>query len=81
VEKKEIAQQVRLGAFVIVGLGLFLATVFLIGSENNIFNKTVTVTVVFRNVEGLKEGDNVWLSGVKVGTVKKNRNNKYKLIK
>jgi phospholipid/cholesterol/gamma-HCH transport system substrate-binding protein len=70
VEKKEIAQQVRLGAFVIVGLGLFLATVFLIGSENNIFNKTVTVTVVFRNVEGLKEGDNVWLSGVKVGTVK-----------
>jgi phospholipid/cholesterol/gamma-HCH transport system substrate-binding protein len=70
VEKKEIAQQVRLGAFVIVGLGLFLATVFLIGSENNIFNKTVTVTAVFRNVEGLKEGDNVWLSGVKVGTVK-----------
>ena len=69
-EKKEIAQQVRLGAFVIVGLGLFLATVFLIGSENNIFNKTVTVTAVFRNVEGLKEGDNVWLSGVKVGTVK-----------
>jgi phospholipid/cholesterol/gamma-HCH transport system substrate-binding protein len=70
VEKKEIAQQVRLGIFVLVGLGLFLATVFLIGSENNIFNKTVTVSAVFRNVEGLKRGDNVWLSGVKVGTVK-----------
>ena len=69
-EKKEIAQQIKLGAFVVVGLGLFLVTVFLIGSENNIFNKTVTVKAVFRNVEGLKEGDNVWLSGVKVGTVK-----------
>ena len=69
-EKKEIVQQVRLGAFVLVGLGLFLVSVFLIGSENNIFSRTVTVAAVFSNVEGLKEGDNVWLSGVKVGTVK-----------
>jgi phospholipid/cholesterol/gamma-HCH transport system substrate-binding protein len=42
----------------------------LVGSENNVFNKTFTVHSVFKNVEGLKEGDNVWLSGVKVGTVK-----------
>ena len=54
----------------LVGLGLFLVSVFLIGSENNIFSRTVSVSAVFRNVEGLKEGDNVWLSGVKVGTVK-----------
>lgn len=68
-EKKEIAQQVKVGAFVLTGLTLFLISVFLIGSQNNIFSRTFTLTAVFRNVEGLKPGDNVWLSGVKIGTV------------
>lgn len=68
-EKKEIAQQIKVGAFVLAGLGLFLVSVFFIGSENNIFSRTFTVSAVFRNVEGLKPGDNVWLSGVKIGTV------------
>lgn len=68
-EKREIARQIRLGAFVLGGIALFLTAVFLIGSENNIFTRTFTVAAVFRNVEGLKPGDNVWLSGVKVGTV------------
>lgn len=69
-ETKEVSQQVKLGAFVVGGIALFLAAVFLIGSENNIFSNTFTVQATFKNVEGLKEGDNVWLSGVKVGTVK-----------
>lgn len=68
-EKKEVAQQVKLGAFVLAGLALFLISVFFIGSENNIFSRTLTVSAVFKNVEGLKTGDNVWLSGVKIGTV------------
>ena len=68
-EKKEIAQQLKLGAFVLAGLTLFLISVFFIGSENNLFSRTFTVAAVFRNVEGLKAGDNVWLSGVKIGTV------------
>jgi phospholipid/cholesterol/gamma-HCH transport system substrate-binding protein len=68
-EKKEIAQQIKLGIFVLAGLSLFLVSVFLIGSENNIFSRTFTVAAVFKNVEGLKAGDNVWLSGVKIGTV------------
>jgi phospholipid/cholesterol/gamma-HCH transport system substrate-binding protein len=69
VETKEIAQQVKLGAFVLAGVVLFLISVFFIGSENNIFSKTFTISAIFKNVEGLKEGDNVWLSGVKIGTV------------
>lgn len=68
-ETKEIAQQVKLGAFVLGGLALFLVAVFLIGSENNIFSRTFSISAEFKNVEGLKEGDNVWLSGVKIGTV------------
>ncbi len=69
VERKEVAQQIKLGAFVLVGIALFLAAVFLIGSENNIFSRTFVVAAEFKNVEGLKHGDNVWLSGVKIGTV------------
>lgn len=68
-ERKEVAQQLRLGAFVLAGLTLFLIAVFLIGSENNVFSRTFAVIAVFKNVEGLKPGDNVWLSGVKIGTV------------
>jgi phospholipid/cholesterol/gamma-HCH transport system substrate-binding protein len=68
-EKKEIAQQIKVGAFVLAGLTLFLISVFFIGSENNIFSRTFTVAAIFKNVEGLKTGDNVWLSGVKIGTV------------
>ena len=69
-EAKELKQQIKLGAFVLAGLALFLMAVFLIGSENNIFSKTFTISATFRNVEGLKEGDNVWLSGVKIGVVR-----------
>ncbi|HMV10685.1 MAG TPA: MlaD family protein [Cyclobacteriaceae bacterium] len=61
----------KLGAFVLGGVALFLISVFYLGRENNIFSKTFTVSAVFKNVEGLKDGDNVWLSGVKIGTVKK----------
>jgi phospholipid/cholesterol/gamma-HCH transport system substrate-binding protein len=69
-KSKEVQQNVKLGIFVLGGLVLFFVAVFLVGSENNVFNKTFTVNAIFKNVEGLKEGDNVWLSGVKIGTVK-----------
>jgi phospholipid/cholesterol/gamma-HCH transport system substrate-binding protein len=69
-EIKELKQNIRLGAFVVGGIALFLVVVFYLGKENNVFSKTFTVSAVFRNVEGLNEGDNVWLSGVKIGTVK-----------
>ncbi|MFZ6009468.1 MAG: MlaD family protein [Bacteroidota bacterium] len=68
-ETKELSQHIRLGMFVLVGITLFIISVFFIGSENNIFSRTFTLSTVFKNVEGLKEGDNVWLSGVKIGTV------------
>lgn len=67
---QEYKRNIRLGAFVIGGIIIFLSTVFYLGSENNYFNKTYLVSAIFKNVEGLKKGDNIWLSGVKVGTIK-----------
>ncbi len=67
---EEYKKKVKLGIFVIVGVVLFLSALFYLGKEDNWFSRTFTILAVFHNVEGLKAGDNVWLSGVKIGTVK-----------
>ena len=43
----------------------------MIVTGDDLSDKTFMVSAVFKNVEGLKEGDKVWLSGVQIGTVKK----------
>lgn len=68
---KEISKQLKVGLFVLAGLVLFLLAVAYIGADRNLFSRTFTLYSVFRNVEGLQPGNNVWLSGVKIGTVKK----------
>jgi len=70
-ENQDIKRSLKLGAFVLGGIVLFLGSVFYLGREGNLFNRTFTISAIFKNVEGLKEGDNVWLSGVKIGMVKR----------
>lgn len=69
-ETQEVKQNVKLGLFVFSGVLLLVIALFYIGRENTIFNRTFTIAAVFKNIEGLKEGDKVWLSGVKIGTVR-----------
>jgi len=69
-EEDEVKERTKLGVFVAGGSILFLIAVFFIGSASNFFNKTFVVSAIFKNVEGLKEGDKVWLSGVQIGVVK-----------
>lgn len=59
------------GIFVIAGIAILLALVFIIGGKDNTFEKTFTVNAVFDDVGGLAKGSNVWYSGVKIGIVKK----------
>src|SRR4051812_24165079 len=66
----EVKQNIKLGAFVAGGVLLFLITIFFIGSQNNFFNKTFVISAVFKNIEGVKEGDKVWVLGGKIGKVK-----------
>ncbi|MGB6037689.1 MAG: MlaD family protein [Cryomorphaceae bacterium] len=66
----EQKRNIKLGGFVLGGVIIFLVTVVYLGSQSNLFSKTFSVSAVFENVEGLQQGDNVWLSGVKIGTVK-----------
>jgi len=58
------------GVFVLIGIIILFAGIFIMGSKQNRFAKTVHVSTTFNNVSGLKAGNNIWFSGVKVGTVK-----------
>lgn len=68
-DSRETRRNIKLGAFVLAGVTLLLTAVFFMGKQSTVFNKTFTVASIFKNVEGLKDGDAVWLSGVKIGIV------------
>ena len=59
------------GIFVFLGVAIFIITVLTLGSQHKTFEKSITVRTFFDNVNGLQKGNNVWFSGVKVGTIKK----------
>ncbi|MDI9311047.1 MAG: MlaD family protein [Limnohabitans sp.] len=61
----------KLGMFVLFGLALFIVTVYFIGKSKNLFGSNFLLNSHFKNVSGLKVGNNVQFSGINVGTVKK----------
>src|SRR6478736_5095986 len=67
--EKTTSQKIRLGIFVIIGLALFIVTVYFIGQKQKLFGGTNDLYTVFNNVNGLELGNNVRYSGVNVGTV------------
>ncbi len=60
----------KLGMFVIIGLTLFFATIYFIGRNQNLFGSNFHLKSKFKNVSGLKIGNNVRFSGINIGTVK-----------
>ena len=62
---------VTVGIFVFLGLLILVAGVLTLGGQKNSFQKKLTVKAIFDDVGGLQTGNNVWFSGVKIGTVKK----------
>ncbi len=68
--KTDNARKVKTGIFVVAGLGIALMLVFLIGSQQNLFQRTFTLFVNYRNVVGLKEGAFVRFNGINAGVVK-----------
>jgi len=60
---------VIVGIFVFVGLVFLLSGVLIIGNLRETFNRKMNVISLFDDVGGLQKGNNIWLSGVKIGTV------------
>lgn len=66
---QETSIEVTVGAFmfmILLALGFF--TIVL--SRENVFRKNYSMVVVFQDVRGLREGDNVFVRGVDVGKIK-----------
>lgn len=61
---------VWVGFFVSFGLIFLIAGVLMIGNLHETFTRKIEVIALFDNVSGLQAGNNVWFSGVKIGTVR-----------
>ena len=66
---KESGYQWKLGMFIIIGLVLFVTTIYFVGKQKNLFGSTFELTAKFNSVNGLDVGNNVRFSGINIGTV------------
>ncbi|SIT13712.1 MlaD family protein [Belliella pelovolcani] len=62
---------VLVGVFVLIGIIILVAGIMTLGGQQKKFVKSISLKAVFDDVAGLQTGNNVWFSGVKIGTVKK----------
>jgi phospholipid/cholesterol/gamma-HCH transport system substrate-binding protein len=63
--------KIKVGLFVVGGALLFIAAIFIIGKQKNLFDPVFKLSAKFNNVSGLQVGNNVRFSGINVGTIDK----------
>jgi len=63
------ADHIRLGLFVLAGTLLLVVGLYMLGSKQDLFKRTVKVEARFLQVSGLRTGNNVRYAGINVGTV------------
>jgi phospholipid/cholesterol/gamma-HCH transport system substrate-binding protein len=66
----ENRNSIIVGVFVLLGVAVFVIGILTLGGQQKSFVKSIHISSVFNDVSGLKKGNNVWFSGVKVGTIK-----------
>lgn len=64
-------KSVIVGIFVLIGIIIFIASVLTMGGQQKKFVRSIKLNAVFDDIGGLQTGNNVWFSGVKIGTVRK----------
>jgi phospholipid/cholesterol/gamma-HCH transport system substrate-binding protein len=70
-DKKQRATDVKVGLFVAIGIAATFISLFLVGQERRLWEKTADLRAQFSNVGGLKVGGAVRLAGVNIGIVSK----------
>jgi len=66
---RQFALQIRIGGFILAGLGVFLAIIYLLGAQARYFERKYDLIAEFTEVGGLIEGATVRLAGVQIGRV------------
>jgi phospholipid/cholesterol/gamma-HCH transport system substrate-binding protein len=69
VESRQLTLQIRIGAFILVGLAAFLAIIYMLGAQARYFERKYDLYAEFTEVGGLTEGATVRLAGVQIGRV------------
>lgn len=69
-DASENRRSIIVGIFVLLGVAVFVIGILTLGGQNKSFVKSIRISAIFEDVAGLKKGNNVWFSGVKVGTIK-----------
>lgn len=69
--KAENKRSVIVGIFVFIGIAILVTGVLTLGGQQKKFVKAIELRAVFDDIGGLQTGNNIWFSGVKIGTVKK----------
>src|SRR5690606_8824724 len=63
------SREIKVGAFVLIGLVVVGLVIFLIGDERALFQRHVGFKTSFQDVQGLTRGSPVRMGGVGVGRV------------
>lgn len=67
----ENKRSVLVGIFVFLGIIILATGILTLGGQQKKFVKAVHLKAVFDDIGGLQTGNNIWFSGVKIGTVRK----------
>jgi phospholipid/cholesterol/gamma-HCH transport system substrate-binding protein len=59
------------GVFIFIALVIFIIGVLTLGGQRKTFSNMIEAKAIFKDINGLQEGSNVWYAGVKIGTIKK----------
>ncbi|OFX83836.1 MAG: hypothetical protein A2W99_02860 [Bacteroidetes bacterium GWF2_33_16] len=60
---------IRLGSFVGIGIIIFILGIYYIGSQGSIFSRNIMLSGIFKDISGIKIGNDVRFSGINIGTV------------
>lgn len=69
--KNSKKNNIRLGFFVGIGIIIFILGIYYIGSQGSLFSKNILISGVFKDISGVKIGNDVRFSGINIGTVSK----------